>query len=364
VLELDDIQHFLLKRPPALAAQYVFLTLREPGEARRWLAGLIDKVDRASAAPLTTPPASRWATVAFTWSGLRALGVQESALATFPQEFREGMAARAQLLGDTGANHPDHWVGNLASPDLHAIVVLSARDVAARERCARAYRAYAARFPCVRLLSTLALEPTPPLDHTHDHFGYRDPACEPAIEGTGEASAPGSGAPVKHGELLLGYPGESADQPVLPQPEILFRNGSFLAYRRLQEHVGAFRGFLARQADTPEGQEWIAAKLMGRWRSGAPVDADPQLTRRPMIRCGGTYGSPLPEGASEDGVERGTATFVGCSSLIRQFESTGLRAFTTVKGGAYFFLPGLTALRFLAGRVGVHDLESSSSHRA
>ena len=27
---------------------------------------------------------------------------------------------------------------------------------------------------------------------------------------------------------------------------------------------------------------------------------------------------------------------------------TGLPAFTTVKGGAYFFLPGLTALRYLA----------------
>jgi hypothetical protein len=27
----------------------------------------------------------------------------------------------------------------------------------------------------------------------------------------------------------------------------------------------------------------------------------------------------------------------------------GMPAFTTVKGGAYFFLPGLQALRYLAG---------------
>ena len=70
----------------------------------------------------------RWVTVAFTWNGLRALGVEEASLATFPEEFKQGMVARAEILGDTGVNHPDHWVGGLASPDLHAIVILFARD--------------------------------------------------------------------------------------------------------------------------------------------------------------------------------------------------------------------------------------------
>ena len=74
-------------------------------------------------------------TVAFTWNGLRALGVDEASLATFPEEFKQGMVARAEILGDTGANHPDHWVGGLASPDLHAIAILFARDDAERERC-------------------------------------------------------------------------------------------------------------------------------------------------------------------------------------------------------------------------------------
>ena len=58
----------------------------------------------------------RWVTVAFTWNGLRALGVDEASLATFPEEFRQGMAARAQILGDAGANHPDHWIGRSAKP--------------------------------------------------------------------------------------------------------------------------------------------------------------------------------------------------------------------------------------------------------
>ena len=109
-----------------------------------------------------------------------------------------------------------------------------------------------------------------------------------------------------------------------------------------------------------------------------------------MIRRGATYGAPLPDGAPEDGVDRGIAAFVICASLVRQFEFAqnvwvndpnfhelgnerdpmigaqdgsyayydpeeailckikGLPAFTNVKGGAYFFLPGITALRYLA----------------
>ena len=77
----------------------------------------------------------RWVTVAFTWNGLRALGLDEAPLASFPEEFKQGMAARAEILGDDGANAPEHWVGELASPDLHAIVILFARDDAEQGRC-------------------------------------------------------------------------------------------------------------------------------------------------------------------------------------------------------------------------------------
>jgi Dyp-type peroxidase family len=435
MLELDDIQHFLLTRPRAMAARYGFLTFRKPAEGCAWLSGIIEKVGTGKVVAAGAAVDIRWVTVAFTWNGLRALGVDEASLATFPEEFRQGMAARAEILGDTGANHPDQWVGGLASPDLHGIVILFARDVAERERCVREHQQYAARFPGVEALSTLDLEATPPLEYAHDHFGYRDRLSQPVIEGTGEVPTPGSGAPLKAGEFFLGYPDEAGVTQLL-EPEILRRNGSFLAYRRMQEHVGAFRQFLQQHGRTPEEQELIAAKLMGRWRSGAPLvlapdkddpalGADPQrnndfnyaktdpygyavplgshirrmnprdtaanMNRRRMIRRGGTYGPPLPEGAPEDGVERGIAAFVGCASLIRQYEFAqnvwandrtfhelgnerdpvigthdgtlefkiprrpirkvikGLPAFTTVRGGAYFFLPGIKALRYLAG---------------
>jgi len=439
VLELDDIQHFLLTRPRALAARYGFLSFRRPDQGRAWLSGIIDRVGCGRAIASGGPLDARWVTVAFTWNGLRTLGVGDSSLATFPEEFRQGMAARAAILGDTGANHPDHWVGGLASPDLHAIVILFARDVAERDRCIREHQQYAVQFPGVEALSTLDLEATPPLDYAHDHFGYRDRMSQPEIEGMGITPTPGSGAPLKPGEFFLGYPDEIGDGGPLPQPEILSKNGSYLAYRHLQEHVGAFRNFLRAHGNTPEEQEFVAAKLMGRWRSGAPLvlapskddpelAADPQrnndfdygkmdphgyavplgahirrmnprdtavnMNRRRMIRRGGTYGPPLPEGAPEDGQERGIAAFVGCASLIRQFEFAqnvwtndknfhelgnerdpiigdqdgtleykipkrpirkvikGLPAFTTVRGGAYFFLPGIKALRYLVSLSG------------
>jgi deferrochelatase/peroxidase EfeB len=432
MLELDDIQHFLLTRPRALAARYGFLSFRRPDQGRAWLSGIIDRVGRGRALDSGGPLDSRWVTVAFTWNGLRALEVDEAWLSTFPEEFRQGMTARAAILGDTGANHPDHWVGGLASPDLHAIVILFARDVAERERCVREHQQYAAQFPGVEALSTLDLEATPPLDYAHDHFGYRDRMSQPEIEGMGIEPTPGTGAPLKPGEFFLGYPDENGDLGPLPQPEILSKNGSFLAYRRLEEHVGAFRDFLRANGSAPEEQELMAAKLMGRWRSGAPLvlaptkddpqlAADPQrnnrrmnprdtavnMNRRRIIRRGGTYGPPLPEGAPEDGVERGIAAFVGCASLIRQFEFaqnvwandprfhelgnerdpfigthdgsydmtipkrpirkkiTGLPAFTTVKGGAYFFLPGIRALRFLAdGASATCEPTASLSHSA
>ena len=285
------------------------------------------------------------------------------------------------------------------------------------------------------MLSALDLEATPPFDYAHDHFGYRDRLSQPVIEGTGEVPTPGTGAPLKPGEFILGYPDEDGPPANLPQPEILSRNGSYMAYRRLEEHVGKFRDFLREHGKTPEEQELIAAKLMGRWRSGAPLvlapdkddpalGADPQrnndfnykqmdphgyavplgshmrrmnprdtahnMNRRRMIRRGATYGPHLPESAAgrrdrawdrrfRDLREPDPPVRVRAKRLGKRPELprarqrtrpdhrqpgrhariqdpqrpirkkiTGLPAFTTVRGGAYFFLPGIKALRYLA----------------
>jgi len=72
------------------------------------------------------------------------------------------------------------------------------------------------------------------------------------------------------------YPDENGPPVDLPQPEILSRTAATWPNRRLQEHVGRFRDFLRQHGETPEEQELIAAKLMGRWRSGAPLTLAPE----------------------------------------------------------------------------------------
>src|SRR6476660_8580483 len=106
-LEFDDIQHILLTRAPALTGRYEFLSFRHAAGGREWLAAILEKVQSAAAMRASVEKENRWVTVAFTWNGLRALCVDEASLATFPEEFKQGMVFFAQMLGDTEENHPD-----------------------------------------------------------------------------------------------------------------------------------------------------------------------------------------------------------------------------------------------------------------
>jgi Dyp-type peroxidase family len=435
MLEFDDIQHILLTRTPAITGRYEFLTFDTAAGGRAWLSELVDLVPSATAAQATMDESDRWITLAFTWNGLRAIGVSEESLATFPDEFREGMPSRAGILGDTGANAPENWVGGLAGDDLHAIAILFSRTDEQNARSLAAHDDLLARTDGVRSLSYLDLNATPPFNYAHDHFGFRDRLSQPVMKGSGEEPTPGSGAALEPGEFILGYPDENGPVADLPQPDQLVRNGSYMAYRRLEEHVGAFRDYLRENSETPQDEELLAAKFMGRWRSGAPLvlspdrddpelGADPlrnndfnykemdplgyacplgsharrlnprdtahYMNRRRMIRRGATYGPALPDDAPDDGVDRGIAAFIIGADLVRQFEFAqnvwindkafhelgnehdpicgtqdgtldftvpkrpirkvhkGIPAFTTLKGGGYFFLPGLNGLRYLA----------------
>ena len=113
MLEFEDIQHILLTRTPALTGRYEFLSFRSSSGGRAWLSELLKTVQSAAEVLSSVDKDKRWVTLAFTWNGLKALGVDEASLATFPEEFKQGMPARASMLGDTGANHPDNWVGDL-----------------------------------------------------------------------------------------------------------------------------------------------------------------------------------------------------------------------------------------------------------
>src|SRR3979411_1673831 len=173
MLEFDDIQHILLTRTPAITGRYEFLSFDTPAGGRAWFTEVLDKVQSATDAQATMDSSDRWVTLAFTCNGLRALGVPEESLATFPEEFRAGMAARADILGDTGPSAPEHWVGGLAGEDLHAIAILFSRT---DEQCLRSIEEHdklLARTDGVRSLSYLDLNATPPFSYAPDHLGFR-----------------------------------------------------------------------------------------------------------------------------------------------------------------------------------------------
>lgn len=202
--------------------------------------------------------------------------------------------------------------------------------------------------------------------------------------------------------------------------------------------MAAFRQYLKANATSPDEENLLGAKMLGRWQSGAPLALcpmhdDPELGADPrrnnnflfnaddpkglktppgshirhmnprdsaiigvprlhrMIRRGTSYGPLLPAGVLEDdGADRGLAfVFVG-AHLERQFEFVqsewvkdglffgtpgnkdpiagpndgtgqftipqqpirrrlqGLPRFVVTRGGEYFFVPGLRALRWLA----------------
>src|SRR5260221_14687821 len=158
MLEFDDLQPIVLTRVPAITGRYEFLSFGEPSRGRRWLAGIIEKIESAQAAAARMEAQNRWVSVAFTWTGLRALGLNEASLASFPEEFRQGMPARWQVLGDTGANHPDHWIEGISSPEQHEIANLFARNATVPQRITHEHHGYLALTPDEKNLSSLAID--------------------------------------------------------------------------------------------------------------------------------------------------------------------------------------------------------------
>jgi Dyp-type peroxidase family len=160
----------------------------------------------------------------------------------------------------------------------------------------RARRQYAGR----RGLTVLTVQDFGAQPGDLNPLGYRDSIGQPAIEGCGMAPLPGQGPAIKAGEFVLGYPGEAGVPLPAPLPDVLGRNGTYVGLRKYQSRVGAFNRFLHANAETDDERELLAAKLVGRWRSGAPLTLapdrdDPMLGADPLRNNDFTYAAD-PEG--------------------------------------------------------------------
>jgi len=97
MLEFDDIQYILLTRVPALTGRYEFLSFRQPAQGRAWLEAVRQKVPSAKAVFDTVDQKRRWASVAFTWNGLRALGLLVPCDGGKPTSRPEGASLTSSL---------------------------------------------------------------------------------------------------------------------------------------------------------------------------------------------------------------------------------------------------------------------------
>ncbi|WP_406318573.1 Dyp-type peroxidase [Streptomyces sp. NBC_00118] len=363
-VEIDDVQSAALRpRPVPYEGMYILLRVDDRHAGRSLLRRLLPVT--TGGLPSMDSSQDAWVAVAFTYQGLEALGVPQESLDSFPQALREGMAARAELIGDVGESAPAHWEAPFGTGEAHIALSALSPDAARLERALERARVAYQDTPGVQVIWQQEVRQLPTGRTT---FGFRDGISYPNIEGV---ELPGSNpqeAPIKAGEFILGYPDETGSLPPMPSPDVLGRNGTYVAVRKIHTNVAAWRRYLRANTSSAEEEALLAAKMVGRWPSGAPLALapehdDPELAADPhrvnnflyrenddrgfrcpagahvrrvnprdstiigdarmhrLIRRGTTYGPPLPEGVLEDdGADRGlVGAFIG-AHLERQFE--------------------------------------------
>ena len=435
-IDLHEIQATVLRyRPEPYYGTHLLLHIDDARSGRELLRRLAPHV--ASAADWWNAT-DAWIALAISYTGLAALGVPEPSLQSFPEAFRVGMAARADILLDNGENDPRNWHQPFGSGRIHVAVSIFSNS---KEKWHRTMALARQQFEGFSGVTVLASQDFGAQPGDLNPLGFKDSIGQPAIEGSGVDPLPGQGRPIKAGEFILGYPGEAGVPVGTLRPEVLGRNSTFLGLRKYQTLVATFNRFLRNNGQTAEERELLAAKLFGRWRSGAPLilapvkddsalgedpqrnndftyanDPDgkqvplgchmrrmnPRDTKLPVladvnihriVRRSTTYGAPYdPNALSErdDEIPRGLIfLFISAKTMatleflqrewindgnfsgigeerdpivgLQQEGATftiprepvrrrvhGIQTFNVLRGGEYFFMPSLSALKWLA----------------
>ena len=335
--------------------------------------------------------------IGLTCNGIQALNVfkDPTSITKFPSEFQTGPwppDSDSQLsLGDVGDAKSDPslwWFRNFKNEDLHCVVHIYGLTQPDLDKLVSVV-AKAAKTCGLRELFALKDKKSrltqSQLPNDEIHFGYRDGISEPALDWNQGA---GNETQEDLNNFLIGYdldnsliqPGPSNPPP--DEATSFASDGCYNAFRILYQDVAAFNTLLAQHASKvaaiiggtqEQAQEWIAAKLCGRWRNGSPLmlspdkpdpatqDAEdfgyvepgdsspnhdvesgfkcpfsahtrvanprdqdlvsPDTTNFPprIARRGMPYGLPL-NSTKDDGVDRGLIGIFLCGSLSGQFE--------------------------------------------
>lgn len=321
-IDLHDVQGNIVKgfgRSGFPLARYFLYQVRDEKAGRRFVALLLPALTTGSpwtrfgnqGAGTAKPPVTL--NVALSFEGLRRLGVPEKSLLSFPEEFASGMRSRAALLGDDGPSNPSQWdpVWDLDGTIQRVHVLVSVQAKNADELAERTTwideQLVAANTPLppsgtgVVLLGGHSGRADPEQALFQDaaalkakgfatdkeHFGFADGISDPFfsesgnvkdyVQGGGKrvakhsATTPAGWVPLATGEFLLGHIDEADEYPAAPIPTMLSKNGTFLVYRKLHQNTASFDRFVEAEGATYGDTNLFAAKLVGRWKNGAPL---------------------------------------------------------------------------------------------
>ncbi|MFF2038970.1 Dyp-type peroxidase [Kitasatospora sp. NPDC058170] len=284
----------------------LFLKFEDAARARTWLRALAPQIAttrqvadfneafsearRSSGGDDPKTLKATWLGVSFTYEGLRQLSATDPFEQAPPtgsglEAFKEGSAKRAGALGDTGDNSPENWLfGNGRTQPVHAVLTIASDTEADLAAAVTAQRESAAESRIVIIFQQNA-KTLLGSRRGKEHFGFKDGISEPGVRFFDRPSAarpeevdghPGTRI-IPAGEFVVGEepaPGSFTDFPEWA------RNGSFQVVRRLSQDVPGWWSQIsvklkelkqAKAVPDTATAEWLAARLVGRWRSGAPV---------------------------------------------------------------------------------------------
>ena len=291
----------------------LMLAFDSPLAAHRFLAYIGERTTRDMDLH-EAAPGKVFTNVALTLAGLRASGVSEDDLELFPEDFRQGMAARAGSLGDVRNNHPRRWrlPRSFLGPDsepgpasidiatVHAVLQLRCKAHGDEEAAALDYwdphhplrhEIQAMEGQNIDGLRILAIQSLRRQYREQDgkpviveHFGYADGSGQPDLSGN-----PSNKSRVHLGEVILGH-NNAADKaidlsdPCVPEATKVrvrwLKNGSFLVLRKYRQYVERLHAAvlaaakeMGSQSGKPQDEcaKEVYAKLMGRYPDGTPL---------------------------------------------------------------------------------------------
>ena len=373
-LELADMQGLVARAYGHLPfARYIIGRFGDPAAARAWLAGIARDVCTADQPEDDGPSLN----IAFSWDGLRRLGLADDALASFPRPLQEGMVTphRSRILGDHGASDPSRWRfgrpdSNGAGTGVDVVLILYALTEEALEA------EHAARRGAYGPAGAL-LEIADPIDGRlldgREHFGFADGLSQPFVPGLHARPRPGEdpNADVKldaiKGITIAGMDWKAKLKDAKPQPDALAKlipadqpamffpslsaaaaiadaSSSSASWPRMSL-VSATTSRSPPSPPVPAGRRWIPTGWRPRWwgagRAGRPSSVPPTpipAPWRPVIsatttrtrrdcaaRSGPTSGGPIPGTAptttrtGRSGRRRTTASSAAAVPTVRRW---------------------------------------------